>query len=251
MNKDAVYVVKQPTHSIVSIVVVDEAKTPLHPAAHSNLDQLADVTDVIFVFSERFSVSGFAPEKFSNLYRGCAYIQGSGNVLGKPIFQAMLYAQEIFRRHAAYVVTDLERLSKLRLQNREILQTLAGSAVVKPILRIKRLSPEELYSIYLPEKEKEEEEGKTPWWKFWEDSSTTMNGEDRINSRYCSDSNLMFFKQTLVKIFLKNYEDKKFKKYINTFSEDDPSYLFASYIRELGIDNIDSSPEELTNIGEL
>ena len=59
----------------------------------------------------------------------------------------------------------------------------------------------------------------------------------------------MFFKQTLVKILLKNYEDKKFMKYVNTFSEDDPSYLFASYIRELGIDNIDSSPEELTNVG--
>ena len=51
MNKDAVYVVKQPIHSIVSIVVVDEAKTPLHPSAHANLDQLVDMTDVIFVFS--------------------------------------------------------------------------------------------------------------------------------------------------------------------------------------------------------
>lgn len=249
MNKDAVYVVKQPMHSIVSIVVVDEAKTPLHPSAHANLDQLVDMTDVIFVFSDRFSVSGFMPDKFTNLYRGCAYIHGSGNVLGRPIFQAMLYAQEIFRRHAAYVVTDLERLGKIRFQNKELLQTLTASAIVKPILRIKRLSPEELYSIYLPEKLEEEE--KTPWWKFWKTEPATTQEEDRINSRYCSDSNLMFFKQTLVKIFLKNYEDKKFMKYINTFSEDDPSYLFASYIRELGIDNIDSSPEELTNIGEL
>ena len=247
MNKDAVYVVKQPIHSIVSIVVVDEAKTPLHPSAHSNLDQLVDMTDVIFVFSDRFSVSGFMPDKFTSLYRGCAYIYGSGSVLGRPIFQAMLYAQEIFRRHAAYVVTDLERIGKLRFQNKELLQTLAASAIAKPILRIKRLSPEELYSIYLPEKQDEEE--KVPWWKFWETKSTTTPEGDRINSRYCSDSNLMFFKQTLVKILLKNYEDKKFMKYVNTFSEDDPSYLFASYIRELGIDNIDSSPEELTNVG--
>jgi len=247
MNKDAVYVVKQPIHSIVSIVVVDEAKTPLHPSAHSNLDQLVDMADVIFVFSDRFSVSGFIPDKFTSLYRGCAYIYGSGNVLGRPIFQAMLYAQEIFRRHAAYVVTDLERIGKLRFQNKELLQTLAASAIAKPILRIKRLSPEELYSIYLPEKQDEEE--KVPWWKFWETRSTTTPEGDRINSRYCSDSNLMFFKQTLVKILLKNYEDKKFMKYVNTFSEDDPSYLFASYIRELGIDNIDSSPEELTNVG--
>ena len=43
MNKDAVYVLEQPKHSIVTVVLINSAKLPLSNTAHQNIDSLREI----------------------------------------------------------------------------------------------------------------------------------------------------------------------------------------------------------------
>lgn len=244
MNKDAIYVIKQPVHSIVSIIVVNGDRLPIHPIAHRNIDTLSEMSDVVFVFSDHFSNRGTLVKKFANLYRACSYIHGSGDILGKPIFQTLAYCVEIFRKHSAFIITDTERLEKVRAISPDQIMDITASSVIKPIFRITRLGPEELHEIYTTPVEGEKKQETFPKWKFWKkvvDKSST----DRINSTFNSPSGILYFKASTVKVLLQMYEDEKFGEYVDTFSEDDLGYLFASYVRELGIDNMDRDIEDL------
>ena len=43
MNKNSVYVLRQPEHSLVTIIVVDTGDLPLKKKAHENIDALEKV----------------------------------------------------------------------------------------------------------------------------------------------------------------------------------------------------------------
>lgn len=244
MNKDAIYVIKQPVHSIVSIIVVNSDRLPIKPIAHRNIDALGEFSDLVFVFSDHFSMRGLNVQKFSNLYQASSYIYGSGDILGKPIFTALAYCTEIFRKHVAFIITDTEKLEKAKLPGKEKILTITGAPLEKPIFQITRLGPEELFEIYTrPDDYKPKRI--SPWWRFWKREFWDRSDTDRINSTFTSPSALLYIKASTIRVLLKTYESKEFKEYIDSFSEDDLSYLFASFLKALGIDNMDKSIEEI------
>jgi kynurenine formamidase len=109
-------------------------------------------------------------------------------------------------------------------------------------LNIRRLSTEELGEIYiLPEKP---EIKKSILWLIKMKDEELVN-VDRMNSTHKSESKLILLKSGTIRNLLNSYESKEFKKYIDTFTEEDISYLIASYIKKLGIENINTDLRDL------
>lgn len=247
MNKDAVYVRQQPVRSMVSIIIVNSNILPISVLAHNNIDKLREISDLFFVFSDKFDNTHIDINKFTNLYNSCAFIHGSGNNIGKTLFDAICYCSEVFQKHVSYIVTDTDRLGKLDENIKDDLDKILKitiSDIVKPILNIRRLSTGELGEIYiLPEKT--EVEKNTSWLIWKKNKELTNTNVDRMNSTHKSESNLILFKSSTIKNLLNSYETEEFKAYINTFTEEDVSYLIASYIRKLGIENINTDLRDL------
>lgn len=235
-----VYVLEQPKFSICSVVLVDTRLLPLTEGAHSNLDLLRAFSDVFFVFSEEFGIDNIDLEKFTSLYGGIAWTKG--HLVGSTMFGALEYSVEIFKEHKIFLITDTNRLSEAVVDSEKI-YNLALSDVFSPILKISRLSPDELYEIYRTEEEEKE------WYRCFM-YSRSPKLKTRLNSLYKSDSNIFFFKIGIIKQLVNYLKDKKFKDYVETFTEDDMSYLFASYIKYLGIENINSSLENVNYGGK-
>lgn len=53
-KKNEIYVLKQPTKAIATIVVVD-TEFPLNSSIQDNIDKLNKVSDIIFMFSDTFN----------------------------------------------------------------------------------------------------------------------------------------------------------------------------------------------------
>ena len=252
MNKDAVYVLEQPKHSIVTVVLVNSAKLPLSNTAHLNIDSLREISDLFFVFSDKFETRDVDIPKFANLYGACSYICGSGEILGNPIFTALAYCDSVFQKHYAYLITDSDKLTKCGFLQSKIpsFQGLALMGIQKPVFKIERLGPEELGEIYtIPLGAKE----KSPWWKFWETNekgTEYYDPQDRIWSTHKSPSKILFFKAPVIKAMIGTYGKKEFNDYVKTFSEEDLTYLFASYIKKMGIENIDNDIQNLEVNGQ-
>lgn len=245
MNKDAVYVRQQPVHSVVSIIVVNSNILPISVLAHDNIDKLREISDLFFVFSDKFDNSRLDINKFTNLYDSCAFIHGSSNNIGKTLFDAICYCSEVFRKHTSYIITDTEKLGKISGNIKDDLDKILKitiSDIVKPILNIRRLSTEELGEIYiLPEKP--EVKKSIPW--FIKRKNKESVNIDRMNSTHKSESKLILFKSGTIKNLLNSYGSEEFRTYVNTFTEEDISYLLASYIKKLGIENINTDLRDL------
>lgn len=247
MNKNAVYVLEQPKHSIVSVILVDSSNLPLSRTAHDNIDALREVSDLVFVFSDRFGTKDVDIPKFSNLYGACSYVCGDSDNIGTPIFMSLAYCNSVFQKHHAYLITDTNKLTKvgyIKGKLGKMVETVL-SGIQRPVLRIERLGPEELGSIYtIPLGLKP----KKPWWNFWESPSPDgkyYDPQERLWSTHKSSSPILFFKAGIMKIMLGTYGEKEFGNYLATFSEDDLTYLFASCVKRLGLENINQDIHEL------
>lgn len=249
MNKNAVYVVKQPEHPIVTVVLVNSSDLPLSNQAHQNIDALSTISDIVFVFSEHFKTSDVDIRKFASLYGATAYMLESGPCIGLGIFRALAYCQGVFQSFAAYILTDTIRLREvgsLGQSKLEKIQEITMSPISKPIMNITRLSAEELGNIYLRGDTRPDP---TPFWMFWK-SHDNYDTEDRINSTHKSASKFLYFKVPVIKALLTRYEDKEFQAYLRSFSEDDFTFLIASFIKKLDLDNLDADIINLEFNGE-
>lgn len=252
MNKNAVYVVKQPKHPIVTVILVNSDDLPLSHQAHQNIDALSTISDIVFVFSEHFKTSDVDIRKFASLYGATAYMLESGPRIGPGIFRALAYCQGVFQTFAGYILTDTIRLREVGLLGQsklEKIQEVTMSPISKPIMNITRLSAEELGNIYL-KPYGDTRPDPTPSWMFWKSHDNEYDIEDRINSTHKSASKFLYFKVPVIKALLTRYEDKEFQSYLRSFSEDDFTFLIASLIKKLDLDNLDADIINLEFNGE-
>jgi len=256
MNKNAVYVLEQPKHSIVSIVLVNSEKLPLSPICHKNIDLLREFSDIFFVFSDKFNNREVNIPKFSNLYGACSYLCGDSTRIGFPIFTAISYCSNVFEKHYAYMITDTDKLGKVdKLEDKKkLLQEIALSGNDSPIFKIDRLGPEELGSIYLTESYADEEDNSekdnvgiiSSLLNFWKKRRKNKEADNiRLWSTHNSSSPILYIKSGTIKNLLNDYETEWFKDYLSSFVEEDLTYIFASYIKKLGLKNIDQSILEI------
>jgi hypothetical protein len=229
MDKNSVFVLKQPTHGIVSIVLVNRDEFPVNEAVHENLDALAKISDLLFIFKEKYNIF---PNKFSNLYGACGFINNTDEPLGVPFFILLSYCREVFNKHSEFIITDTNYLSENNYSDliNRIPEDIALGGSNLPITEIRRLNNVELAEIY---------EAK----KAWIGTGKFIN--DRVWSTHKTTSPIIYLKKPVISAMLgEDPEDKEIQDYIKTFSEGDLTYLLGSYIKKLSLDNLNFGLDE-------
>lgn len=240
MKKDEVYVLNQPKHLILSIIVVD-TKFPLSQKTHENLSKLLEISDIGLVFSDKYFPEQLKIDKrkFSSLYQSCFFIDSEYNV-GLTVMKSLLYGRAIFDNHIGYTISMLSDLENLVPDDLDKLLKITGSSIAKPVFKIRRLDTNEFFEIYNKDDKKEKSPTKISLYrKILERlrGNELQNDERRMYSIWHSNSKFMHFKSSVVGLICEEYclNDKNLEV-INTFDEADPRYLFSSLIKMMGID---------------
>ena len=225
--KDEVYILHQPKHSIISLVLVNKKEFPLTEQEHESLDKLLSFSDVFFIFPSY--AKGIKKEKFTSLYEGCGWIEESAG-LPETYLHAILYSLEIFECHVGFCISRITDL-KPELINPQLTITVTASSINSPIFKIRKLTSPEFYDIY-------------------KDTNSGIFKSSRDNSNmyssYTSESPILYFKRSNlgdIINFWRAGEDKI--KYINSFTLADPRYFFASICKFLEVKTIDSEIYDL------
>lgn len=222
MKKEEIYVINQPKHILLSVVVVD-CDLPLTQDVHENINELRSISDVLFVFSDRFQ--DINKKKFTALYECCGYIESTGNI-GRTVMKAMIYGKEIFEKHIGFTVGCLSSLRKSGFSGK--LQTLLGSSISQPVFKLRRLSSEEYYEIY---KEKR---------------TCFLCNKENVDNMFCSyttDSMMMFFRARTIDILFDFMNSNK--DVVDSFKKTDPRFFYASLIKFLNIELVDKNLEDV------
>lgn len=237
LDKDEVFVLNQPCHTIFSLVVVDSV-FPISSDVHDALGKLAEVSDLVFVFSDNFGGS-INRMKFSSLYNACAWLD-SGDSISDSLFKVLQYDLEVFEgQHISYLVYNSSDLTYIGNEFIDQIQKINMMSISKPIFKSRRLSSEEYYEIYkLGNNEKSK-------LRIFESKKEKKSDISNMYCSYTSDSSVLFFKRGTIDLFVKFWCDPETKAYIGTFQKWDCRYLFASLTKRLGIDTFDCNIEEL------
>ena len=209
INENSMYVMKQPSHSVACMVVVQSL--PLKEEEHEALDKLSSFTDLIFVFKNEREAR---IKKFCSLYNGCGYIENKKDGW-ISLVTALEYCQEIFKKHVGYLITRTDILGSVQNINPQKILEICGSDLRKPIFEPIRLSALELGEIYMQKK----------WF-------LEKENETRMYSTHRSNTPIMYFPA----VTMKNILEQVTERYIKTFTEDDPSYFLASLTVHLGVE---------------
>lgn len=222
MKKEEIYIINQPKHSLLSVVVVD-CELPLNEKVHENINELRTISDVLFVFSDQHK--NINKKKFTSLYECCGYIESSGNI-GRTVIKALVYGKEIFEHHFGYTLGNLSDLLKGGFT--EKLQKVMMSPISQPVFKSKRLSSKEYYEIY------------------GEERKCFLCNKENIDNMFCSytsDSMMIFMRAKTIDVLFDFMNSNK--DVIDSFKKTDPRFFIASLIKFLNIEQVDKNLEDL------
>lgn len=255
INPDEVYVLHQPKHILMSIVVIGKGTgIPLTEEIQGNLDTLSGMSDVFYVFPENGITKKdeyIDPRAFTSLHSGCGFISCSKLPMIGAILKALHYSTEIFGKHLGYSLTQAEWLVGIGERMFQNLVEINGSAMMKPVLEITRLGPKVLSQFYI--KREAEDTFRLPWEK--KDNYKYPSEWSGMYCKFTSPSKILFLRNSIVQLILSRYGDIDFVKFYSTFVDIPPyswdmRYFIASLLKDMGIDNINNSIEDL-EIGKL
>lgn len=252
LNLEAVYVLNQPKHIILSVVVVN-CSIPLIDRIHEDLDKLVKFSDVIFIFCEDKFINNkkINKRKFTSLYQACGFIESSGN-LAKTLFTVLEYSKEIFKKHIGITISNLDDINLTDTQVKNLIE-INGSAVMKPVFKIRRLNSDELYESYSNKEFEEYDDIELVNFKLvsfilklFNKKKEEENDTIGMYKCYTSDSRLLYFKNGTINILLNFANDERMKSYIDSFIDDlDIRGILSSMIKKLNIDSLNQNIEDL------
>lgn len=252
MNKNSVYVINQPKHSLITFIKIDY-DSEVNEDIHNKIDLIQGVSDIMFIFDPKV-VNTIDPFKFTELYQSASFIVSDGN-LHKTLFEAFLYAKEVYETHVSYIVTDILKLGDVVL-GKEGLDNIIRvhvSALQKPICKVRRSTFDELKAIYTVEEGDTSKGGGF----FKRNKETVLNNEGRYYTWTC-ESDLVFVRKATVDLILKEYEndrenpDSKINDILDSFKDyTDLGDMLVSYLKRLGVDMIEDSIESIKGVGDL
>lgn len=240
------YIIGKPMHTILTILTVPE--TPLTKESHEAVARLGEISDIIFIFKSPQEKTVDIP-KFTNLYEGYGYyVADQETNIGQAVVESLVYGYEVIRKHTSYLVTSVGDLpivaSEKGVRN---IETVNASSIFKPVYLAERLGPEELEKIY--QKPSPTVVGGS-WWKKSREV-VAPDTPDKMWARWKAASKAIWLRsQTIGLIRLTEYEDPEFYQYSKTFTFSTPDILLVSYLKKLGVDNINACIEEL-NVNSL
>lgn len=242
MNKDEMYVVNQPKHSIVSLVLFDENITD---EIHSNIIKLNEISDIIFIFSGDYRKIN--KNKLTSLYNSCAWIESYDN-LGFTLFKTLEYCINIFQIHNTFLLMNMCDLNNINSKFFDNINSVNASSITKPIFKTKQLSAEDYKRIYI----KKEINNNSLFNKirklFKLQGELEEDNDDNMFCSYTSDSKaLVYFRPIIIKLIEFNNNNVYSELFNNKI---DCRYLLASMTKYLNIETIDCNIEDL-NIGKL
>ncbi len=251
INKDEIYILRQPEKLIFSIIVVDkELDEPVDDKAHFNLGWLTDFSDVFFIFNEsHWSNQVFVgKEKFTSLYQGCGFISGDSKNLGKSLMRVFEYDKEILseeKAHLGYTIINLSDLVELGTAHLKHLTT-SLPYISRPIYKERRLTSSEFFNIYQEcdssiEKPLINQSGRKSIWRVMMEAWWKRRGNEKdrtgMYSTWHSNSPLIYLPKGIVGLILdKTSQDSFFNAWTETFVTGDVRFFIASLIKHLGIE---------------
>lgn len=241
-NKDEMYVINQPKHSIVSLVLFDENITD---EIHKNITRLNNISDVIFIFSGDYKKIN--KNKLTSLYNSCAWIESYDN-LGFTLFKTLEYCINIFQLHNTYLILNLKDLNNISEKFFDNIESVNASSITKPIFKLKQLSAEDYKRIYM-KKEINNDSFLNKIRKLFKlQDELEEDNDDNMFCSYTSYSKaLVYFRPTIIKLIEFNNNNIYSELFNN---KTDCRYLFASMTKYLNIEIIDCNIEDL-KIGKL
>lgn len=241
-NKDEIYVINQPKHSIVSLVLFDEY---INEERHSNITKLNEISDVIFIFSGDYKKIN--KNKLTSLYNSCGWIESYDN-LGFTLFKTLDYCINIFQCHSTFLLMNMFDLININEKFFDNIESVNGSSIVKPIFKLKQLSAEDYKRIYI-RKEINNDSFLNKIRKLFKlQDELEEENDDNMFCSYTSDSKaLVFIRPTIIKLIEFNNNNIYSELFNN---KTDCRYLFASMTKYLNIEIIDCNIEDL-KIGKL
>lgn len=253
--KDEVFVINQPSHALLSIIFLD-SEFPLAEGVHNNIFKLCDISDVVFIFSDKyFSSKRVNKMKFSSIYKSCCWIN-SKDSLPATLLKFFEYDFEIFKNHVGYMIMNSSDLGKVDIDEKLINNTnkFMREDINNPIFKIKTKTSEEMLDIYgLDEDcEDEDEVERSLFSKVLDKLTTLIKGnkvvkideeEDISNmfSTYYSESEILFIKSSVVKSILdfSNSDENKRIRFIESFKYWDIRHFIASIVKYLKLEIYD------------
>jgi hypothetical protein len=219
-NKESVYIVKQPEHSIMTVIVVKD-DYPKSDKFRDLIDSIIDISDVFFIFVSNKSTIN--PKKFTTLYRSNGFIMKSNEkTMAEELFYLLGYSREIFNRHVSYLMINDWNIEDIKIEPlHDNIVTWTTSTLSSPVLDIMRCSSENIWGIYKARAEK------TIWGK---ETIISVPGNDYLT--HTSESPFIYIKNTVIDKFL---EKNNIESYLGTFIGDNLGDAIASLIIDLGI----------------
>lgn len=240
-NKDEMYVVNQPKHSIVSLVIFDDITDEIH----NNLIKLNDMSDVIFIFPSN-KHKRIDKNKLTSLYRGCAWID-SYDSLSFTLFKTLDYCVQIFQAHNTFLLMNMDNLVDIDNKFFDNIKSVNASNMKNPIFKVRNLTADEYRGIYT-RKVIENNSVFNRIRKYF--GINDEFEEETVDDMFCSYTSeskvLVYFRPIIIKLI----EFNNSTVYSELFSSLDCRYLFASMTKYLNIEITDINVENL-NIGKL
>lgn len=248
-NRDSIYVLRQPTRSFLSVVLVrTDLGLPLTEKVHEAIDQLEDFSDVIFVFSDRYKHTDLDMEYFSNLYGAVAYVcSEKEEALTVPVLEAIRYSIEIWEnQHVALLYSDTFKLAEGLPVTKEKVLEITLAQVAGPIMKVERMSSKELGEIYI--RQVPEQHSTRSWWGEKKEIST-ITVKERYWSKWKTDSKIVYWKIQTISQLLKVLWNEK-PEYVKSFVEDDLGFFWASSVKTAGIKFLNANIENVQAKGQ-
>lgn len=225
MKKDNVFVINQPKHAILSVVLVMN-DYPIPQEVHKGIDRLCGYSDVAFIFSGAANIN---KEKFASLYEACLWIDSDYSI-PDTVFKVLEYDTEIFKSHPGYVILNSNDIKDV--DNSKKIIDLTASSVTYPIYKQLKYDALDYYYVY-------KELTCSNIFKRKKDI-------DKMHLTTTSQSG-MYFKQGTINILLDYWRNSENNDFIHSFDSitQDIYPLFSSMIRHFGLEHIDADPFNL------
>lgn len=226
VKKNVMFVTNNPKHVILSVVIINK-EFPLSDKEHEAIDNLNEVSDVVFLFTDTTNIN---PTKFSMLYNASGYVVSDNNVTSTFCY-LVDYVKTIWNKHEKVVVISRfrDQLGELTKQYVSKFQAVYSLGFQDSIFLKDRLTAEDCFDIYKKDNNDEDDRAEESGWKIKLFGSKKNEDVEDIDKAYTTHfaNSIVFINSDLLRAIINVFdEDKRFVQSFDSY--EDPLPFLAS-----------------------